>query len=92
MPQLLLTRNRVIHHSAFGVRRVLCKVQQVVKLKFWRRPRPLERFHIVAKPAFVAELQDMGAANMGENIAPVVIVLDEISLSKTLAIEAAEAI
>src|SRR5882757_462400 len=49
-------------------------------------PRSLERLDIVAKPAFVTHFQDVCALDVGENVAPVVIVLDEITLRETNAI------
>src|SRR5262249_32943586 len=91
-PQLLLASDRVVHHATFGMRRVLRQVQQIVELEFGSGPRPLKRFHVVSKPPFVPELQRMRTANMSETVAPVVVVLEEVSLRKALAIEPAEAI
>ena len=50
------------------------------------RPRALERLHIVSKPAFVAYLQHVSATHMGQNIAPVIVMLDKIALGKADAI------
>ena len=80
----------VIHHAALGVGRVLREIQQVVELEFWCRPRSLKGLDIVAKPSFVAELQDVSATHVGQNVAPVIVVLDEIALRKALPIKSAE--
>ena len=87
-----MTRDGVIHHAAFGVRRVLRQIQQIIKLEFRRGPRSLEGLDIVAKPSFVSEFQDVCTANVGQYVPPVIVVLDEIALGKALPIEAAEAV
>src|SRR5580704_10447435 len=46
------------------------------------RPRPFERFHVIAEPTFIAYLQDVSAAYVSQYVAPVVVVLNEIALSK----------
>ena len=42
-----------------------------------------ERLHVIAEPAFVADLQNVGTAHVGQYIAPMVVVLNEIALRKT---------
>src|SRR5208282_581361 len=50
------------------------------------RPRTLERLDVIAVPAFVAHLQYVRATHMRQNIAPVVVVLNEIALRETQAV------
>ena len=50
------------------------------------RPRALERLDVVSEPAFVTNLQDVSPANMAKNIAPVIVVLNEIALGEADAV------
>ena len=86
IPQLLLTRGGVIHYPVFVGGIILSEFEKVVERKLWLGPRALEGFDVVAVPPFIAELQSMGASNMGEDIAPVIVMLDEITLGETNAI------
>src|SRR3954471_4036911 len=82
IPQLLLASGGVVHHPVFIGRIILGEVEKGVEYKLWLRPRALEGFDVVSIPAFIAELQSMGSSDVGEDIAPVVVVLDEITLRK----------
>src|SRR5215471_332615 len=50
------------------------------------RPGPLEGFDVIAVPAFVANFYDVSTLHMGQNVAPVIVVLDEITLREANAV------
>src|SRR5690348_13736527 len=86
VPQLLFAGLRVIHDATFTLGCVLRERQQVVEGELRLRPWPLERLDVVAVPALVSELQRVGATHMRQHIAPVVVVLDEVTLRKADAV------
>ena len=65
-------------HTALGV--ILSELQEIIEVKGWLGPRPLERLHIIAEPPLVSKLKSVRAADMRQNISPVIVVLDEVSL------------
>ena len=79
---MLLTGYGVVHHPTLLWGCILRQLQQVVEVEERMRPRPLERLDVVAEPTFVAYFQNMGPTHMGQNVTPVVVVLDEIALGK----------
>src|SRR5208283_997714 len=81
-PKLLLASGRAVHHAALGKGSILRQRQQVVEAEGWMGPWPFERLDVVAVPAFVADFYDVSALHVGQNVAPVIVVLDEITLSE----------
>ena len=86
VPELLLARDRVVHHPALVRGRILRELQEIVEAESRMRPRPLEGLHVVSEPALVAHLQHVRAADVRQNVAPVIVVLDEIALGKADAV------
>src|SRR5579885_521375 len=86
VPELLLAGDGVVHHTAFAGRRILGERQQIVEAEAWMGPRPLERFHVVAEPPLIANLDDVSATHIGQHIPPMVVVLDKIALREAHAV------
>src|ERR1700727_60650 len=79
-PQLFRPCIWIVINAVLVGRRILCKSQQIRERKLWLRPRTLERFYVVAIPALVTELQSVRTLHMGQYIAPVIVMLNEIAL------------
>src|SRR5437899_2161620 len=67
----------------FAVRIVLRQCQEIVEVEGRLRPRSLEGLDIISVPTFVTKLQGVSTADVGQHIAPVVVVLNEIPLCET---------
>src|SRR5579864_3109018 len=80
IPQLLVPGCRVVHDAVFVCRSILRQGQQIVEREFRLRPRTLEGFDVIPVPAFITELQSVRASYMREDIAPVIVVLNEVAL------------
>ena len=65
---------------------ILRQRQQIVEAECRMRPRSLEGLDVIAVPAFVANFYDVSAADMSQNVAPVIVVLDEIALGEADAV------
>src|ERR1035437_4158647 len=86
VPQLLGSSLGIVHYPGFVRRRVLRKLQQVIEGKLRLRPRALEGLDVISVPALVPESKRVGTAHVREHVAPVIIVLDEVTLSEANAV------
>ena len=82
-PQDRLTGQRAVHHARFQGGSILGKGHKIIETKAWLRARPLKGLQIVAEPTLVPDLQYVRTADVGEHIAPVIVVLNKSALRKT---------
>src|ERR1019366_10257982 len=73
VPQNRLSTQRSVGHGGLGGRSVLNQIQQAVEIEGRLGVRTLEVLHIVAKPSRIPELQGMGAADVRQHVAPVIV-------------------
>ena len=82
-PQLFCAGRGIVIDAVFVCGSVLRQSQQIAEREFRLRPGPLEGLDVISVPAFITELQSVRALYMREDVAPVIVVLNEIALRET---------
>src|ERR1700743_405819 len=81
----MLAGKRVVRDAALGVDIVLGELEQAVELEGRLIVGAVLRLYIVTQKPFIPRAQVMGLIDVGENIAPMVVMLDKVALRETRA-------
>src|SRR3984957_11530351 len=81
--RLRLSSQRIIGEISLGVRVVINQVNERIKLKIGLSVRSHEECYIVTMPTLVAGFNGVRTNDMGQNVAPVIAVLDVVAQGET---------